>query len=291
MSDSESTAPITLTYSGLTSLIAQYDIIDDCHPTEVPSITSASITVAGTTITAPALTPSWGVANTLWMLKTCFNNENPTSVSFPLPDDNGSVENVSATVTIDSELAWCRRSLRASSLTPAAQTWSSAAQSTTFLTAIPAGSTLTINVDQLPLSSIASQSSGTILMNDSAVSTFPSAESIASKEFSFTKRLAFSAGTPGTADDVSIVSPSLIRIVDVKPLVSTAIIGSSLQLRDSSGGGGTTMSSLFSSATTGESIITTSWTSTSTASLGQTFFLRRSDRGVAGEILINYVRM
>ncbi len=104
-------------------------------------------------------------------------------------------------------------------------------------------------------------------------------------------RVAVTAGTPGTADDVTIYNanaPFAFRILDVLWLDATAIALSSVQLRDTSGGGGAALSSVLTAAVTGTA--RNNDTATRTVALNGSVFLRRSDRGVAGEILIQAIR-
>jgi hypothetical protein len=102
----------------------------------------------------------------------------------------------------------------------------------------------------------------------------------------------FAAGVAGTPDDVTIYNASIPfgwRILDALVYVSTNIGGSTLQLRDTAGGGGAALSDAFDSATTGikRDVL---MTATPTQAAGDSLFLRRSDRGVAGEVIIWLVR-
>ena len=103
----------------------------------------------------------------------------------------------------------------------------------------------------------------------------------------FALRTAFTAAAAGSADDVTIYSanaPLAFRLLDVIVLISTAIGGSTVQLRDTSGGGGSVLSSSLSSAATGTA--RNNDTTTRVITVGGSIFLRRSDRGVAGEVII-----
>jgi hypothetical protein len=113
--------------------------------------------------------------------------------------------------------------------------------------------------------------------------TAPAAASIG---ITFDDRRVFTAGVAGTADDVTIYNadaPFAFRIVDVKVLISTAVGGSTVQLRDTSGGGGSALSSALSSAATGT--VRNNDTASRLVSANGSVFLRRSDRGVAGEVI------
>lgn len=107
----------------------------------------------------------------------------------------------------------------------------------------------------------------------------------------FLIRNVFAAGAAGTADDVTIYNgnaPFAFRIVDCWVQVATAIVATTVQLRTASGGGGTALSSALSTALTG-TVSNNDTASRSVASAGSVF-LRRSDRGVAGTILILALR-
>lgn len=100
-------------------------------------------------------------------------------------------------------------------------------------------------------------------------------------------RNTFAAGVPGAADDVSIYnadSPAL-RIVDTVVFISTGIALSIVTLRDTAGGGGNALSDDLAAATIGvrRNVLLTA---TGTIPAGGTLVLRRSDRGVAGEVIV-----
>ena len=107
------------------------------------------------------------------------------------------------------------------------------------------------------------------------------------------------AGAPPAGDQANAVlsgqflavgpsAPFAFRIVDAYVLISTAIALSTVQLRDTSGGGGAALSSALTSATAGT--IRNNDTATPTVASGGSVFLRRSDRGVAGEVIVVAVR-
>lgn len=103
----------------------------------------------------------------------------------------------------------------------------------------------------------------------------------------FTIRNQFVAGTGGAPDDVAIIAASAVpfgfRIEDVTLQVSTAVGGSTCQLRTASGGGGAALSSALSSAATGT--VRNNDTTTRTVAANGTVFLRRSDGAVAGTVI------
>lgn len=104
-------------------------------------------------------------------------------------------------------------------------------------------------------------------------------------------RVQIPAGAGGSADDVVIYnanSPFLFRILDVQMIVATAVGGSTVQLQDATGGAGNALSDAFDTASTGRKRDTGTGISnvTKTLAAGGTLSLRRSDSGVAGEIII-----
>lgn len=96
----------------------------------------------------------------------------------------------------------------------------------------------------------------------------------------------FAAGAGGAADDVVLTTNALpgFRILDVLLDVSTAVVGSSCQLRNATGGGGGAVSSVLSTAATGS--VRNNVIATNTIALAGTLVLRRSDSGVAGTIIV-----
>lgn len=100
-------------------------------------------------------------------------------------------------------------------------------------------------------------------------------------------RKAFVAGTPGTPDDVSIYSADspALRIVDTVVYISTLIALATVTLRDATGGGGNALSDDIAAGTVGvkRNLLLTA---TGTVPTNGTLVLRRSDRGVAGEVII-----
>lgn len=100
-------------------------------------------------------------------------------------------------------------------------------------------------------------------------------------------RYVFAAGTAGTADDVTVVSglPNKIQVLDVTLRVSTLIGGSTCTLRDAVGGAGNALSSALSSATV--ALVRDALTSVApVVPAGGGLYLRRSDRGVAGSVVV-----
>jgi hypothetical protein len=107
----------------------------------------------------------------------------------------------------------------------------------------------------------------------------------------FTIRKTFAALVTGQADDVTLyaaAAPFKFRILDVVAKVSAAVALSTLTLRTATGGGGSALSSDLSSATTGTK--RDDATASATVAAAGSVYLRRSDRAVAGEVIITCVR-
>lgn len=101
-------------------------------------------------------------------------------------------------------------------------------------------------------------------------------------------RKAFAAGAGGAPDDVTIYNanaPFLFRVVDVKVLISTNVGGATVTLRDAAAGAGNALSDALDAATTGTKR-DAALTATGTVAEGGSLILRRSDSGVAGEIVV-----
>lgn len=98
-------------------------------------------------------------------------------------------------------------------------------------------------------------------------------------------------GVAGTADDVTIYNanaPFAFRILDCWAILNAAVGGSTIQLRDTAGGGGSALSSALSSAATGT--VRNNDTSSRAVAANGSVFVRRSDRSVAGRIIILALR-
>lgn len=105
-------------------------------------------------------------------------------------------------------------------------------------------------------------------------------------------RRPFAAGGGGAPDDVVIyaaATPFPFQILDTVLVVATAVGASTCTLRDTAGGGGAALSDTLSSAATGY-VRNAALTATPTLAAGSTLTVRRSDNGVAGEIIITLQR-
>lgn len=105
-------------------------------------------------------------------------------------------------------------------------------------------------------------------------------------------RQAFTAGAGGSADDVVIFNanaPFGFRILDNYFYISTVVALATVQLRDATAGGGNALSDATAAGVAGR-LGNTLRTSTSTISSGGSLVVRRSDSGVAGEIIIHLIK-
>ncbi len=110
----------------------------------------------------------------------------------------------------------------------------------------------------------------------------------------FSIYVAFAAGAGGAADDVTIFNgdaPFAFRILKTLPYISTTVAVSSIQVRSATGGGGTALSSLFAATVaTEDPVITSPIAATTTVAANGSAFVRRSDSGIAGEVILVCVR-
>ncbi len=107
----------------------------------------------------------------------------------------------------------------------------------------------------------------------------------------FNVRQTYAAGGGGAPDDVTLVSAALpfpVRITGVAQMTSTGVVGQTVQLRTAAGGGGSALSSALAAAAAGTTYNSDSVTRTLAANAS--VFLRRSDSGIAGTILIECER-
>lgn len=102
-------------------------------------------------------------------------------------------------------------------------------------------------------------------------------------------RKAFVAGTPGTADDVTIYAvntlPFKFRVVDAWAHVTTNVGGSTCNMYTRAAAAGTQVAAL-SSAATGRVQSTLGDSALVTPGASDGLFVRRSDRGAAGEVYL-----
>jgi hypothetical protein len=110
-----------------------------------------------------------------------------------------------------------------------------------------------------------------------------------------TMRLPFAAAAAGTADDVTIYAlnalPYKMRVIWAKAIVGTAIGSATAAVRTQSAGAGTLVATMdFGTAGLVPSPNTGFATVVLTPGSSVGLFVRRSDRGVAGEILLSVRR-
>lgn len=103
-------------------------------------------------------------------------------------------------------------------------------------------------------------------------------------------RKSFASGGGGSPDDVIIYNanaPFGFRILSRQIIVTTAVALSTMQLRSASGGGGSALSDAMSAAAAGLILdLNLIVIGTQTVATNGSIFLRRSDSGIAGEIII-----
>ncbi len=99
-------------------------------------------------------------------------------------------------------------------------------------------------------------------------------------------RKAYPAATAGTADDVTVLlaAPFDFLLLDVWVRTSTAIGGSTVTLRSATGGGGTALTTDIDTAALG--VTRNNANQPHSVAAGSNLYLRRSDRGVAGAVVI-----
>jgi hypothetical protein len=103
-----------------------------------------------------------------------------------------------------------------------------------------------------------------------------------------TLRKAFTAGGGGAADDVVIYNanaPFGFRILDAWLFVSTGVALATATLRTATGGGGSAVSDAFVASAAG-TIKLSAQQQTNTIAANGTLVLRRSDNGIAGEVVL-----
>ncbi len=101
-------------------------------------------------------------------------------------------------------------------------------------------------------------------------------------------RKAFTAGAGGSADDVTIWAagavPAKMRVLDVTLLVATNVTSATCTLRTATAGGGSALSTALSANATGTA--RNAATASAVVATTDAMVIRRSDSGIAGEMLI-----
>jgi hypothetical protein len=130
-----------------------------------------------------------------------------------------------------------------------------------------------------------------VTLGDAGVAPAAVAAEADSAAVPFVLRVEMTAGTPGTADDVQGPdAPFALRIVDRWADVNTAISATNLRVRTASGGSGNTLSGLISTATVQDGVRASNSADQDTLASGASIFVRRSDRGVAGNVYLMCIR-
>jgi hypothetical protein len=98
------------------------------------------------------------------------------------------------------------------------------------------------------------------------------------------------AGAGGAPDDVEIYPagglPSTFRVLDVLAFVSTPVGGSSVTLRDEAAGAGSALAAAVPTASAGRKTADSTSTSVATPASAKGLFARRSDSGIALQLVI-----
>jgi hypothetical protein len=148
----------------------------------------------------------------------------------------------------------------------------------TGIMAVGAGSGITVNANDVAITS-GGVTPAMISVIASSVAT------------TITIYASFAAGAGGAADDVSIFTsnaPFNFRITEVIVYTTTAVSLSTVTLRSATGGLGSALSSAISTTTTGQT--SNNNTATTTVASASSLIIRRSDSGVAGEVVIFAVK-
>lgn len=112
-----------------------------------------------------------------------------------------------------------------------------------------------------------------------------------------TMRFAIAAGGGGAADDVDVFggagAPFRFQPTAAAFIVSTNVVGSSVQVRDTAGGAGAALSGPIATAAAGKNNEGTggAFTAVGNINAGSPCFLRRSDSGVAGTLLLTVMKV
>jgi len=103
-------------------------------------------------------------------------------------------------------------------------------------------------------------------------------------------RKSFAAAAAGTADDVTVYAanalPFKFRVLDAWMLVATNIASSTVTVRTQAAGAGTLLATLSANATGRVSTTAPTASALATPGASEGLFLRRSDRGAAGEVFL-----
>lgn len=126
--DGSEVSPVTFTWTNSTAVAGVAWTIRHSHPTDALEVSTNTL-ASGTTVSSSALTPSWGLANTLW-LAALAASERPTSSSAvnlrqnPDAFRRGIAQGfTSAAPGTGCQAFGCDRALRASALTPGSWQW------------------------------------------------------------------------------------------------------------------------------------------------------------------------
>lgn len=258
---------ISFTLGAASTLLARFVRIQDCDlVTAFATQTFSDDTGTAATTDPPTISPSWSTtlpANNLYIIGFGLQAETTDITGLPTSyTDGGNDEITSANAALDQTLGLYTRKVRGTTENPSAFSHT-ASDSLGIILAIP----------PIPAGSV-------------KVATESAGEAVV-----LTKRVSFAAGGGGVADDITIYNancPGTFRIIDATVTISTGIALSVVTVRDTSGGGGAALSSTLVSAIAGT--VRNNDTVTRALALNSSVFLRRSDNGVAGEIILSLVK-
>lgn len=125
-------------------------------------------------------------------------------------------------------------------------------------------------------------------VGDNTLDPGHAAAAVAGLGAAFAISVLLTAGTPGTADDVTVFAasaPFAFQILDCWGKVGTGISTKTATLRSAAAGGGSALSSALDFGTSSVTSRDNSGAAPS-VSKGGSLYVRRSDRGVAGTVVI-----
>jgi hypothetical protein len=139
--DGSEASPVAFTWTTQTSCFSVLWSIRNSHPSAAIELLVNGSAAALTTVIAPTVTPSWGLANTLWLTGLALSNRVTAgvtnAVSFPSNFRRiRSSSTISATPNLSGQLSGMDRALRATTLSPGTWVWTDATSEEAFTIAV-----------------------------------------------------------------------------------------------------------------------------------------------------------